>query len=138
MIDLILSIKPCFSNEIYSGRKVVELRKRLGKHFLPSAKMFIYTSSPIKAITGYVIIDKIERMKVADIKVNHLIDACIAEDDFDRYYQYAEFGSIIWIGSVVRFERQIQLSTLLKYNFTAPQSYCYVTDSIKQILDEAK
>lgn len=137
MIDIILSIKPRFSNEIHTGRKIVELRKSIGRHFHNSSNIFIYSSSPIKAITGRAIIDKIEVLSVEEIKSKHLLDICISEQELDAYLDKKNHGILIWIKKVVTFEKPITLETLKEYNFTAPQSYCYTPNSIKKILESA-
>lgn len=137
MEEIILSIKPRFSSEIYSGKKILELRKRIGCKFKEKSKIYIYSSSPVRKISGYAYIRKIQTLPVQKIKLEHLKEACIEEDAFDKYYQGYESGVLIWLHRVVKYEVGISLAVLKERGFTAPQSFCYVSENIQLLLEEA-
>lgn len=138
MEEIILSIKPCFSTEIYRGNKPVELRKRIGKAFTPGAKLYIYSSSPQKSISGHAFIREIETLPVSQIKEKHLAAACISAQDFDNYYLGHNSGVLIWLRDVVKYTKELPFSRLKEKDFTAPQSFCYVSSTIRPMLEELK
>lgn len=138
MIDIILSIKPCFTNEIYQGNKPVELRKRIGNEFKAGAKLYIYSSSPQKAISGHALIHKIETLPISQIKEQYLEVACISAHAFDDYYRGHESGILIWLRDIVRYTTALPLAQLKKKGFTAPQSFCYVSSAIRPLLKDLK
>ena len=133
-MGIIISIKPCFSEQIYLGNKVIELRKRLSASFTRGAELYIYTSSPVKAITGVAIIDEVENLPVQKIKKQYLSAACISSKAFDDYYNGHDHGSIIKLKKIIRFTDEISLSTLREKGFTAPQSFCYLTDAVRSLI----
>lgn len=133
-MGIIISIKPCFSEHIYLGNKVVELRKRLSSTFIEGTKLYIYTSSPVKAITGVAIIDEVERLPVREIKEQYLRAACISSKEFDNYYNGHDYGSIIKLKDITKFTDEISLSALRAKGFTAPQSFCYMTDTVRGLI----
>lgn len=136
MEEIILSIKPHFSSEIYSGNKSVELRKRVGSKFISNAKVYIYSSSPERKISGHAYIREIQTLSIRLIKLQYLNDACISESAFDKYYQGHEYGVLIWLHGVVKYESGISFVKLKERGFTAPQSFCYVQESIRPLLEE--
>ena len=134
MNQIILSIKPQFSNEIYNGNKTLELRKRIGKNFIINNKIYIYSSSPEKKITGHAVIKKIDKMTTLQIKHNVIELACIKESDFDEYYNGHEYGFVIWLKDIVKYKRPLALNELRKVGFSPPQSFCYVNDQTENLL----
>jgi predicted transcriptional regulator len=136
--DIILSIKPCFSSEIYSGNKPIELRKAIGKEFTEGSRIFIYSSSPVKAIDGCASIEKIEYLSVKIIREKLLPLAKISIESFDDYYKSHDNGYVIWLSKVVKFNEAINLNELRKYGFSAPQSFSYAKANLKPILENLK
>jgi len=136
--DIILSIKPCFSNEIYSGSKIIELRKSIGKEFFVGSKIYIYSSSPTQAVDGHARIKKIEQLPVKVIRDKLLSLAKISLEDFDEYYKNHEIGSVIWLCDVTKFDEALKLQDLKPIGFSAPQSFSYVGSKIKPLLENMK
>lgn len=134
MNQIILSIRPHFSNEIYNGNKPLELRKRIGKNFIINSKIYIYSSNPEKKITGHAFIKNIDKMKIQKIKDNVMELACIKESDFDEYYNGHEYGFVIWLKDIVKYKRPLALNELRKVGFSPPQSFCYVNDQTENLL----
>lgn len=133
--DIIISIKPCFSAEIYIGRKSVELRKRVGKSFANNGKVYIYSSSPNQNISGYAYIKEVQTLPVPEIRRKYLIEACISPIAFDDYYSGHQTGVLIWLKGVVKYQNPITLAQLKSQGFTAPQSFCYVPNTLKELLE---
>lgn len=135
MRDIILSIKPYFSSEIYNGRKSVELRKRVGSSFINDSKIYIYSTTPNQKISGYAFIKEVQILPVLEIKKNYLTEACISPIAFDYYYSDHQTGVVIGLKGVVKYQNPITLAQLKSKGFTAPQSFCYVPNTLKELLE---
>lgn len=138
MENVIISIKPEFCKAIYAGNKLVELRKSIGGDFVQGARLYIYTSSPEKAITGEAMIERVQRLAVADIKDQYLASACISEKNFDQYYLGKEYGHVISLASVRKYRVAASLDELRKIGFYAPQSYSYPSQEILRYIESIK
>lgn len=138
MENVIISIKPEFCKAIYAGDKLVELRKSIGGDFVQGTRLYIYTSSPEKAITGEAMIERIQRIAVADIKDQYLTAACISEENFDQYYLGKEYGHVISLTSVRKYRVAASLNELRKIGFYAPQSYSYPSQEIIRYIEYIK
>ena len=136
MRKIILSIKPFYARKIFIWDKKVELRKNVGRQFLPGNFIYVYSSSPVKEITGIARISQVQKLLVDDIRSKFLSDACITEEDFDSYYEGYNKGVLIWLDNVTEFRKGIPLSVLVSAGFNPPQSYCYLSDNVKRLLGE--
>ncbi|WP_311752296.1 hypothetical protein [Proteus columbae] len=136
MKKIIISIKPKYVQKIYDGNKVIELRKSIGLSFKQNNKMYIYSSSPKKAITGHAYIDKIEQVSKGEIKQYYLDKIAISNEELENYLIDGKKGMMIWLKNIVEYKKPITLAKLKETGFTAPQSYCYVSDALKLLLDE--
>lgn len=138
MSDIILSIKPQFTKHIFLGNKHVELRKKIGNSFSTGKKLYIYSSSPEKAVVGKAIISKIEYLSIESIVEKHLLEACVNESFTRKYYENHTHGYLIWLKEIVQFDEPIELSELRKYDFIPPQSFCYAREHVANTLRKAK
>ncbi|MBG3020001.1 MULTISPECIES: hypothetical protein [Proteus] len=136
MKKIIISIKPKYVQKIYDGNKVIELRKSIGLSFKQNNKMYIYSSSPKKAITGHAYIDKIEQVSKDEIKQYYLDKIAISNEELENYLIDGKKGMMIWLKNIVEYKKPITLAKLKETGFTAPQSYCYVSDALNLLLDE--
>lgn len=136
MKKIIISIKPKYVQKIYDGNKVIELRKSIGLSFKQNNKMYIYSSSPKKAITGHAYIDKIEQVSKDKIKQYYLDKIAISNEELENYLIDGKKGMMIWLKNIVEYKKPITLAKLKETGFTAPQSYCYVSDALNLLLDE--
>lgn len=121
-MNVILSIKPNYADAILSGEKRVEFRKTLFKKEVD--KVFIYSSSPIKRVTGYFTITEIVRNSPQNLWEQFGAVGCINEEDFFKYFENKEIGFSICIDKVNRFASGIDPYKEIK-NFMPPQSFFY-------------
>lgn len=138
MKNIIISIKPKFCKEIYSGAKALELRKSIGNEFASGARMYIYESAPAKSVTGEAVIDKVSRLSIEDIKEQYLYAACIAESEFDKYYFGKSFGYVIFLREVKHYSSGIPLEKLKRLGFHAPQSFAYASYGVAEFIEVNK
>lgn len=136
--DVIISIKEQFCKEIYAGRKTVELRKRIGRGFVPGVRLYIYTSGIGGGVSGEALVSRVKTLPVEDIKARYLGMARISEPEFDSYYRGHMNGSVIYLNGVMRYARIIPLSDLRAIDFTPPQSFLYANSRVKSYLDGRK
>ncbi|BAY83266.1 hypothetical protein NIES267_27530 [Calothrix parasitica NIES-267] len=130
---LLLSIKPEYASKIFSGEKTVELR-RVRTRLTQDDIVFVYVSSPTKALVGLFEVENIIQEKIGlqqDIKTYwNLVyqKAGISYQDFEKYYQGASFFVGIFLINPRKFDVSINLENLRKQipEFTPPQSYRYL------------
>ena len=128
-MNVLLSIKPKYVEEIKKGNKKYEFRKSLWKkkNFEKIDKIFIYSSSPVKKIVG--------RFVFNDILEDHpniLWEKCkdysgIDEYNFFKYFDQKEKGLAIKISDLKFFKEPIDPKSIFP-EFNAPQSFCYIED----------
>lgn len=89
-----MSIKPEWAKKIYSGEKFVEWRKIKPKNFSIENKIFLYETSPIKKVTGYITIfdiyefDNIEFVKKLEENLfipDFIKRGCVPYEDLKKY-----------------------------------------------------
>lgn len=117
---IILSLQPEPYDKIVKGVKKYEFRRR----FLSKpVYAFIYVSSPIKAIKGFIefgqpIWDEVEKIgEIAEM------DGSGTKDGIKEYMNGLEQGCAIPIISVRQIEGMPLSDLRTRYKFTAPQSY---------------
>lgn len=122
-MNVLLSIKPKYADLINSGIKKYEFRRKVFKK-AGGCKVFIYSTSPVKKITG-----------VFDASVIHRDSPCriwdmfgaysgISEGEFFQYFRDCEIAYAIEIRNLVIFEEPHDPSIYF-LDFTPPQSYRY-------------
>lgn len=122
-MNVILSIKPQFIEEIVAGNKRFEFRKSVFK--MPVEKVYVYASAPISRIIG--------EFRPMDVVTGAPVDVWketkkfsgITKKFYDDYYKGKKTAYAIVIQNFVKYECQVNLPK----GIHAPQSYCYV-DSI--------
>jgi predicted transcriptional regulator len=84
--EAIISIRPTFTEAILSGRKTVELRRRIPPVEV-GARLWIYATRPVAAIVGIAIIDTIFRGTPQAVWETYSDRIAINRVDFDRYFE---------------------------------------------------
>lgn len=126
----IVSIKPKFVEKIFSGEKLVELRKQFPIDVPTNSLILIYSSSPVKSFIGYIYIKKVKKMSVRSIWKTYREVSCINREEFNDYYSGKNFGYVIELTSPKKLKKPIDLSLLRSnFNFTPPQSFCYMPET---------
>ena len=134
-MSIVLSIKPQFTNLILNGQKAIEMRTRIGKEFVSSAKVIIYSSSPVKAIVAIAEIDTIQSINKKEVTDQHLEKICISKKFFDEYMQNREDCFLIKLNNVQKLNNPITLAELRKLGVTAPQSFCYASKALISLVN---
>jgi|LGVD01.1.fsa_nt_gb type I restriction enzyme S subunit len=122
-MNVLLSVKPKYVDEMISGRKKYEFRKSIFKRE-NIEKMFIYSSSPIKKIIAIVDIDGILSDSPQKLWEQCHKEAGISESDFFSYFKNSDVGYAIKISNVLEFPTPVD--PYIDENFRPPQSFYYL------------
>ncbi|MBM4339650.1 MAG: hypothetical protein FJ110_08895 [Deltaproteobacteria bacterium] len=122
-MNVLLSIKPKYVDLIKSGIKKYEFRRKIFSK-AGRCKIFIYSTSPVKKITGVFDASMIHRDSPYRIW-----DMCgtysgLSEEEFFQYFRGCEIAYAIEIKNLVTFDRPHDPSDYF-LEFTPPQSYRY-------------
>ncbi|MDP1643734.1 MAG: helix-turn-helix domain-containing protein [Phenylobacterium sp.] len=133
--DVVFSIKPEYCDAIIDGRKTVELRRRFPATAPVGTTVFIYATSPTRALVGMAEIGQVHCRTPQEIWDSFSDRACIARKDFDRYFDGVESGVAIELRRGRRLRRSLDLSELReRFSFEPPQSYLYATPKMREAL----
>lgn len=126
-MNVLLSIKPRYVEQIMNRVKRYEFRKAIFKEDYTNAKIYIYSSSPVQRIIGYFTIEKIIEDHPERLWMKCKNASGIEENDFFNYFQNRHKGYAIKISDLVLFDEPINPKNIIQ-NFVPPQSYKYVGD----------
>ena len=129
-MNVLLSVKPKYAEEIISGRKKYEFRKTIFKRD-NIEKMYIYSTSPVKKIIAIVDIDGILSDSPQKLWEQCHNDAGISEPEFFNYFKNSDVGYAIKISNVQEFPIPID-PYHLNEDFRPPQSFYYLHMSFLQ------
>ena len=133
--DVVLSIKPQYSNQILNGSKTVELRRRFPINVPSGTLAYIYSTTPDRALVGLAEIDAVEKQAVGEIWRDYKESACISKKDFDTYFSGQEHGFALKLKQAIRFSQPIGLADLReRFAFEPPQSFVYAKPVFREAL----
>ncbi|WP_255337119.1 hypothetical protein [Methanosarcina sp. KYL-1] len=135
LMNVLLSIKPTYVEEIINGSKKYEFRRVIFRAPHEIKKVFIYSSRPVKKIIGTFTIGKIIKGTP-----NELWNQCsdfggIGKEGFFNYFKNKQQGFAISIENLEIFPKPIDPYTSIT-DFKAPQSFCYIDDDLLELLTE--
>jgi predicted transcriptional regulator len=127
--EAIISIRPVFADAILSGRKTVELRRRIPSIGV-GARLWIYATRPAASIVGVAIVDAIFRGESKTVWKIYSDRTAISRADFDRYFDGAREAIAIQLSNIQRI-RPIEIDRLRawKEGFHPPQVLSRLTTS---------
>jgi predicted transcriptional regulator len=127
--DAIISIHPSYADAILSGKKTIELRRRIPE--LPSGtRLWIYATRPTGAIVGVATIQDVARAHPTTIWRKHRNGTCVDHADFKAYFNGAKEAVAILLAAVRRV-RPITIDQLreIRDTFQPPQVLIRLTAS---------
>lgn len=130
---ILMSIRPQYASKIFDGTKTVELRRIKPKTLGSGDLIFVYVSSPVKALTGAFRVASVVEKKLEPLWRTVKDNAGVTRAEFFNYFKGVDLGVAIFIDDVWLLPRPIKLAQLQEEikNFYPPQSFRYT--SIKQI-----
>lgn len=123
-MNVLLSVKPKYADEILSGRKKYEFRRSVFKK-QNIERVYIYSTSPVSKIVAAFEIEQILKGSPEKIwKLCHKY-AGISKNDFFAYFKNSDVAYAIEIGNVDGFLNPIDPHHIIE-DFKPPQSFYYV------------
>ncbi|MDW3119373.1 MAG: helix-turn-helix domain-containing protein [Roseovarius pacificus] len=135
--DVVLSIKPIYSEKILAGHKTVELRRRFPVSAPSGALAYIYSTSPVKAMVGTASIRDVLKLPVEQIWTEFESTAFIERSLFDKYFEGLDHGYALVFDDVKSFSRPLPLHELReRFGFEPPQSFLYAKRDLRKALQD--
>lgn len=135
--DIVFSIKPQYSEQILDGAKTVELRRRFSALVRPGGLALIYTTTPVRALTGAATIAGVIRKTPSAIWKDFGEQACVSRAHFRSYFAGVSSAVAIKLCDPVRFSKPIELAELRgRYSFEPPQSFLYASPELCKALQD--
>lgn len=122
-MQIILSIKPKYCEEIFSGTKRFEYRRRVFKQEIQ--KVFVYATSPVCKIVGEFELERIIADTPDSIWNQTNQYGGISRELYDQYFHGTDMAYALAIAKYKRYKAPLD-PKVLDSNFVAPQSYRYV------------
>lgn len=122
-MKVLLSIKPQFVQEMISGNKKYEYRKRIFRREVES--VIVYSTMPVGKIIGEFKIENIINDTPEKIWSKTHKYSGISKDFFMKYFHNKDQGYALKIKDLNIFDEPIDPKKDIE-NFTAPQSFKYV------------
>jgi predicted transcriptional regulator len=126
-MNVLLSIRPEYVEEIVKGNKRYEFRKSVFKKDVD--EVWIYATSPMKKIIGTFVTGEIIKDTPENLWKNLNEHSGISEKEFFDYFNGAKVGFAIEIESLKLFRFPVDPKTIF-HNFTPPQSFFYFDFSL--------
>jgi predicted transcriptional regulator/DNA-binding XRE family transcriptional regulator len=134
--DVVLSIRPQYSNKIISGEKTVELRRRFPISAPRGTIAYIYSTSPVRALIGCAEISDVVKLPISEIWEKYSDSAGIAKNEFYSYFSGLDKGYVLKFKNARQLPRQLNLAELReRFDFEPPQSFLYVTPRLRSALE---
>ena len=127
---ILLSIRPKYAGKILTGEKKVELR-RICPRVQQGDLVIIYASSPLMAVTGSFVVDRVVTKHPEELWPIVRQSACISQKEFDTYYKGSTLGVGIFVSKVRSTNTPLRLAQIRKLwpDFHPPQGFRYLTQT---------
>lgn len=126
---LLLSVKPKYANLIVDRKKTIELRRRVPR-IHKGAEVFIYSTSPEKALIGGATISEVRTIRPDWELARYLqIETRVTESKFREYFKGATRAVLVELRRAFKTANPIPLNVLRDNwpNWNPPQSYGYLS-----------
>lgn len=125
--EILISLKPRYAAEMFSGDKTVELRKRRPKVEIGTV-VWIYVTTPVSAIRGYATVIHIETGTPALIWKTFGGKTGVSKSEFDQYFSSSRTAHALVLANVMEMKRVLPLNRIreLVGNFHPPQFFYHL------------
>jgi predicted transcriptional regulator len=122
-MDVLLSIKPEYSDRIFAGEKRYEFRRVIPKQ--PIERVIVYSSSPVQRIVGEFTVGGVVTASPEQLWRRTRQRAGIPRESFMRYFAGRDQAHALVIDVVRRYREPIDPRRSDR-GFRPPQSFVYV------------
>lgn len=126
-MNVLLSIKPKYVEEIIKGNKRYEFRRSIFRHREDVEMVYMYATSPVKKIVGSFIIETIIEDHPRNLWKEFKEFAGTTEKEFFNYFISKEKGFAIVIGETAVFKEPIDPKIIIP-DWVPPQSFRYIDE----------
>lgn len=138
MLNIFISIHPVYADKIMEGVKTIELRRRFPELDGMQARLFVYSTHPVKSLIGYAEIKDVHHMPIRKIWSSFSNKAHIEKEDFTRYFKGVDYGYAVELKNPIKFSSPVPINFLMEnYGIAAPQSYRYLDEEVEGIFSHA-
>ena len=132
--DAIISIHPHYADAILSGKKTIELRRRIPSIEI-GTRLWIYATRPLGAVVGSAVVSNLLRGTPREIWRLCKADVSIARKDYDEYFEGAKTAIGIVLTDVIR-RQPIMIEQLreMRAGFHPPQVLARLSSNDTQSL----
>lgn len=125
--SILISLKPRHADDVLAGQKTVELRKRR-PNIEAGTEMWIYATSPVAAIKGRAVVDRIESRSPTELWKQLGKLTGISKIEFDDYFMGRAVGHALILNDIVRLARPLSLETIRETveGFHPPQFFLHL------------
>ena len=132
-MNVLLSIRPKYIEEMIKGNKRYEFRKSIFKRNVD--KVWIYATSPTKKIVGTFVIGKILKDTPDNLWNKFNGHSGMREQDFFDYYSGIKEGFALELKHMKLFKAPIDPKVFFP-DFTPPQSFYYLDDTLINVMEK--
>ena len=97
--NALISIKPNYARDILSGKKTVELRRRIPTIEL-GTRLWIYATMPQGEVVGSAIVEKIVKGTPDEVWDNFMDRIAITRNEFNRYFDGTDLALALVLSRV--------------------------------------
>lgn len=125
---ILISLEPRHADNIFAGRKRVELRRRT-MNVSPGATLWIYVKLPVGSIVGHAKIEKVHTSSPAALWRRYGSVSGLSKHEFFAYFGDVEQGIALVLEQSTRLRISLSLETLRKVagGFQPPQFFARLT-----------
>ena len=135
VLELLISIRPEYADNIVEGVKTVEFRRRFPpEHRVRGATVWIYSTSPVREVIGTAIVMSVERMSTSALWRAYGEQGAVSRCVFEDYFSGVSEGHAIRLGGVRRLSMPVDAARLEALDFATPQSYRFVPEDVSGML----
>ena len=126
MIPLLFSLKPRFAELVFTGKKTVELRRRIAST-MKGREVFIYVSSPMCMIRGGCRVTEVWSSDPETLWGEVAYRAGVAKAEYDAYYEGCGIAHALALSDVWAHEAPVEIAGVRSAlpGFRPPQSWRY-------------
>jgi predicted transcriptional regulator len=138
MTAVLLSVRPRYANALLAGTKTAEVRRRF-PHQSRGTTLYLYSSTPDRAILGTVQLDEIDRPSADRVWHQYADQIEIEEAALGDYLAESPSAAILRVSKPARWKHKVPLGLLRScLQLEPPQSFRYLTDEHVRTLESLR